>query len=99
MNRERIADDTTVVMDRRVTRAFEWISGIAATVITLALVWVGSTLTEVQRQIAVLQVQMAPSALRMDRIESKIEDMQQQSNRIETKVATMEARQVRITGQ
>lgn len=88
-----------VVMDRRVTRAFEWLSGIAASVVTLVLIWIGATLTDVQKAIAVMQAQTAPTPQRMDRIEAKIEDMQQQTNRIETKVATMEARQVRITGQ
>jgi hypothetical protein len=99
MTHERLADGSRDNMDRRVTRAFEWLSGLAALIVMALLGWVGSTLNDLQKQVAVLQFQIAPSALRMDRIETKIESMQQQSNRIETKVATMEARQVRITGQ
>lgn len=88
-----------ISQDRRFTRVVEWLAGIGAGVLLVALGWIGSTLMDVRQAIAVLQVQTAPSAIRMDRIEAKIENMQEQASRIETKVATMEARQVRQVGQ
>jgi cell division protein FtsB len=88
-----------VVMDRRVTRAFEWLSGIFASLLVVILVWVGKTLVEVRQSIAVMQIQAAPLPSRIDRLESKIEAMQAQSQRIETRVATMEARQLRNGGE
>lgn len=94
-----MANSETVVLDRRVTRAFEWLSGIFASLLVIVLVWVGSTLTEVREKVAVMQAQNAPTPARMDRLESKMEVLQTQANRIETKVATMEARQIRVTGQ
>lgn len=45
--------DDTVVMDRRVTRAFEWLSGVFATLLVIVLVWLGSTLTQLKEQQAV----------------------------------------------
>lgn len=40
-------------MDRRVTRAYEWLSGIFASLLVIVLVWLGSTLTEMKEQQAV----------------------------------------------
>jgi hypothetical protein len=40
-------------MDRRVTRAFEWLSGVFATLLVIVLVWLGSTLTQLKEQQAV----------------------------------------------
>lgn len=94
-----MANSETVVLDRRVTRAFEWLSGIFASLLVIVLVWVGSTLTEVREKVAVMQAQNAPTPARMDRLESKMEILQTQANRIETKVATMEARQQRVIGE
>lgn len=85
--------------DKRVSRAFEWVSGVLASILVVVLVWVGSTLMAVQQDIAVVKVQIAPTINRMDRIETKVEDLQSQVSRVETKVATMEARQQRVIGQ
>lgn len=92
-------NQNTVVMDRRVTRAFEWLSGVFASLLVIVLVWVGSTLVDVKQSIAVMQTQAAPLPNRIDRIEAKIEAMQEQNQRIETRVATMEARQIRQAGE
>jgi len=83
----------TVVMDRRVTRVFEWFTGIFASLLVIVLVWVGSTLMEVRESVAIMKVQSAPTPARMDRIDDKLQSMQQQVNSIENKVAVMEARQ------
>lgn len=86
-------------IDHRVSRAFEWISGALASIFVIVLVWVGSTLMAVQQDVAVVKVQIAPAANRMDRIEEKVENVQTQMSRVETKVATMEARQQRVIGE
>lgn len=85
--------------DIRVSRAFEWIAGVGGSAIVLTLAWIGSTLLEVRESTAVIKVQIAPTVTRMDRIEGKVEDLQSQVSRVETKVATMEARQQRVIGQ
>ena len=90
---------TDVQRDNRVSRAFEWIAGVAGGAIVLALAWIGSTLLEVRESTAVVKVQIAPFITRMDRVETKVEDLQSQVSRVETKVATMEARQQRVIGQ
>ncbi len=41
-------------MDRRVTRAFEWLSGIFASLLVIVLVWVGSSITELNKNVAIL---------------------------------------------
>lgn len=88
-----------VIHDRRVTRFVEWMAGIGASILIAALVWIGATLMDVQQKLAVLQVQTAPASNRMDRIEAKIESMRDQSARIELRLTSMEACQVRQVGQ
>lgn len=75
--------ELTPTQDRRVTRLFEWLAVIGSGLIIGALAWMGSTLMDIKQSVAVLQVQTAPSSARMDRIEQKIEAMQQQTGRIE----------------
>jgi hypothetical protein len=84
--------------DIRVTNLFQWLSGVGATAFGLILVWVGSTLMDVKQSVAVLQVQMLPASIRMDRIEQKLEVTQSQTARIENRVTAIEARQVRTVG-
>ena len=46
--------DRNDMLERRVSRAFEWVSGILASLVVIALVWVGSTLTEIKEAQAVI---------------------------------------------
>lgn len=85
--------------DKRVSRVFEWGAGAVGSIFVLALGWIGSTLMEVRESTAIIKVQIAPAANRMDRIEEKVENVQTQMSRVETKVATMEARQQRVIGE
>jgi hypothetical protein len=43
-----------VILDRRVTRAYEWLSGIFASLLVIVLVWVGSSITELNKNVAIL---------------------------------------------
>lgn len=49
-----ISNKDAVVMDRRVTRAFEWLSGIFASLLVIVLVWVGSSINELNTKMAIV---------------------------------------------
>lgn len=84
--------------DQRVSHSFQWIAGVMSSIVVVLLVWVGSTLMGLSEKVAVLQVQTAPTLARVDKLDGKVDGMQTQLSRVESKVAIMEERQSQIIG-
>lgn len=78
--------------DGRVTKVYEWLSGICASLLIIVLVWIGSTLTTLREDVAVMKAQQAPLNGRIDRVETKVESANDHTTRIELRLTSMEAR-------
>jgi hypothetical protein len=91
--------EDTVVLDRRVTKAYEWLAGIFASLLVIILVWVGSTLVEVRQAQAVAAAQAVGAVVRIDRIEAKVERVQERVEAVDARMTGIEARQIRQIGQ